>query len=209
MFQVCQPHVQCLYPVVVSFPGQTAVSVRPEIRALINMTSTSAELRELDRATDFAQRARETAVRYENRLFEAYSNAQYSEVLQWKGEWAAAEDRASEALGSHPHTDLIALWVSGRLQARQGRPEAGTTLDHAWSMAERTSEIQNMLPTAAAYVEYLWLSDQHDPERTARYREVLGEAMQLRSSSWAEGDLAFWLWKLGELSEVPEGIAEP
>jgi len=66
-----------------------------------------------------------------------------------------------------------------------------------------------MLPTAAAYVEYLWLSDQHDPERTARYRGVLGEAMQLRSSSWAEGDLAFWLWKLGELSEVPQRIAEP
>ena len=76
-------------------------------------------------------------------------------------------------------------------------------------MAERTSEMQNMLPTAAAYGEYLWLSDQHDPERTARYREVLGEAMQLRSSSWAEGDLAFWLWKLGELSEVPERIAGP
>ncbi len=180
-----------------------------EIRALINMTSTSAELRELDRATDFAQRARETAVRYENRLFEAYSNAQYSEVLQWKGEWAAAEDRASEALGSHSHTDLIVFWVLGRLQARQGRPEAGTTLDHGWSMAERSSEMQNMLPTAAAYVEYLWLSDEHDSDRTARFREVLGEAMRLRSSSWAEGDLAFWLWKLGELSEVPERIAEP
>ncbi|MEE8375019.1 MAG: AAA family ATPase [Acidimicrobiia bacterium] len=180
-----------------------------EIRALINMTAAAGGLRELERATDFAQRARETAVRYENRLFEAYSNAQYSEVLQWKGEWAAAEDRASEALGSHSHTDVLALWVLGRLQARQGRPEAGTTLDHAWSQAERTSEMQNMLPTAAAYVEYLWLSDQHDPERTARYREVLGEAMQLRSYSWAEGDLAFWLWKLGELSEVPQRIAEP
>ena len=26
---------------------------------------------------------------------------------------------------------------------------------------------------------------------------------------WAGGDLAFWLWKLGELSATPEGVAEP
>jgi ATP/maltotriose-dependent transcriptional regulator MalT len=180
-----------------------------EIRALINMTAVTADLRELDQAKDFARRAGETAVRYENRLFEAYSNAQYSEILAWKGEWATAEDLASEALGSHPHTDLIALWVLGRLQARQGRSEARATLNQAWSKAERTSEMQNMLPSAAAFVEYLWLRTRQDPNRTARFREILDEALRLRVSSWIVGDLAFWLWTHGELSEAPDGIAEP
>jgi DNA-binding CsgD family transcriptional regulator len=33
--------------------------------------------------------------------------------------------------------------------------------------------------------------------------------MSLTASSWLLGDLAFWLWKLGELSEVSDGVAEP
>ncbi len=55
-----------------------------------------------------------------------------------------------------------------------------------------------MIPTAAAYAEYLWLSDQNDPDRTVRFRKVMVEAEQLRISPWVIGDLAFWLLKLGE-----------
>ena len=179
-----------------------------EIRALLNMTSVAFERRELERAGDLAQRTRDTAVRYENRLLEAYARAQYAEVLSWKGEWAVAEDTATEVLGSHPHTDQLTGWVLGRLQARRGRPEAQETLDRIWSLAGRTGEMQNLLPTAAAQAEYMWLTGEDDPDRIAQFRKVLDGGLRLRSP-WPVGDLAFWLWKLGELSEAPEGIAEP
>ena len=179
-----------------------------ETRALTNMTSAAADRRQLELASDLAQRARDTADRYELRLLEAYAQAQYAEVLLWKGQWTTAEDNATEVLGSHPHTDLLTGWVLGKLQTRRGRPEARLTVADTWMQAEHTGEMQNMLPAAAAVSEFMWLTGDDDPDRIASVREVLDEGIRQRNS-WTGGDLAFWLWKLGELSETPEGIAEP
>jgi ATP/maltotriose-dependent transcriptional regulator MalT len=183
-----------------------------ETRALYNMASAAFELRELELASDLAQQAIDTAVRYEIRAFENFARAMYAEILIWKGEWVAAEDLSAQVLGSHPQrnflNELIAGRVLGRLQARQGRPEAQATLDRTWSLAEVNAEMQNLLPTAAALAEYMWLTGDDDPDRIARFREVLDEGIRLEFP-WAGGDLAYWLWKLGELPEAPEGIAEP
>ncbi len=54
----------------------------------------------------------------------------------------------------------------------------------------------------------MWLTDKADSDLIARFREVLDEGVRLEKD-WASGDLALWLWKLGELSATPEGIAEP
>ena len=180
-----------------------------EIRALVNATAAASRLRDLDRAHEFAQRSRDMAVQYENRQLEAFALALHSEVLHWKGNWGQAEDMASSVISSQPHTTATALWVLGRLQARQSRPEAGTTLDQAWAMAERTREMQNVLPTAAACAEHLWLTDQTNSDRIALFKGALHEAMQFQVIPWDLGDLAFWLWKLGELAETPKSIAEP
>jgi len=179
-----------------------------ETRALINMTGAAADLRQVERAGDLAQRARDTAARYEFRILEFYAQAHYAEVLQWKGDWAAAEDTATEVLGSHPHAEVLAGWVLGTLQARVGRSEARATLDRTWSLAEANAAIQNLAPAAAAFAEYMWLTDMDDPDRIARFREVLDEAIRL-ASPWPAGSIAFWLWKLGRLSTIPDGIAEP
>ncbi|MCH6574925.1 MAG: hypothetical protein IH795_06940, partial [Bacteroidetes bacterium] len=88
-----------------------------ETLVLINMASAAVEVRELEKAGPLAQQARHTAARYEIRIMEHYALSIYAEFLFWKGEWIAAEDFADRTLkfvGS----------VLGRLQARQGRPEA-------------------------------------------------------------------------------------
>ncbi len=180
-----------------------------EIRALINMTTVLADVRELDRAKDFGRRACDTASRYENRLLENGALANYSEVLLWRGEWAMAENAAFETFDSGVlYNQVIAGRVIGRLQARQGRPEAQATLGRTWEWAEEADELQTILPTAAALAELMWLEDMVDSDRTARFRTALEDSIQV-GDSWIAGDLAFWLWKLGELSDVPEGIAEP
>jgi tetratricopeptide (TPR) repeat protein len=184
-----------------------------ETHALVNMLSAAAERRELELASDLARRAIDTAARYEIRAFENFAGAMYARVLVWKGEWVAAEDLSTQMLGSHLQRtpvlhELIAGSVLGRLQARQGRPEAKFTLDRTWSLVEVNDEWDNLLPTAAALAEYMWLTGDHDLVRLARFREVLDEALRF-GASFGAGDLAFWLWKLGELNEAPEGIAEP
>ena len=181
-----------------------------ETHALVNMLSAAAERRELELASDLARRAIDTATGYEIRAFEIFVRVTYAEVLAWKGEWVAAEDLSAQVLGSHRNSlsELIAGRVLGRLQARRGRPEAQDTLDRTWSLVEVNAEMSNLLPTAAALAECMWLTGEVDPDRIARFREVLDEGLRL-DHTWAGGDLALWLWKLGELSATPEGVAEP
>jgi DNA-binding CsgD family transcriptional regulator/tetratricopeptide (TPR) repeat protein len=183
-----------------------------EIRALYNMASAAAERRELESVSDLAQRAIDTAARYELRAAENFARATYADILIWKGEWVAAESLAAEVLRSRPGRNLlsesIAGRVLGRLQARQGIPEAKDTLDRTWSQSESAGEMRNLLPTAAAQAEYVWLTGEVDSDRITRFREVLDEGLRL-GFPWVGGDLAFWLWKLGELPATPEGIAEP
>ncbi|MCH7586255.1 MAG: AAA family ATPase [Acidobacteria bacterium] len=180
-----------------------------ENRALHNMAAAALDRRELELASDLAQRTIDTATRYE--ISPNYARAVYADVLIWKGDWDAAEDLAAEVLRSHPQrstrSEVTAGYVLGRLQARQGIPQAQDTLDRTWSQAEAVGEMQHLIPTAAALAEYMWLTGDHDPDRIARFREVLDEGHL--ENTWVGGDLAFWLWKLGEMSGAPEGIAEP
>lgn len=179
-----------------------------EVRALINMTGVALDSFEIERGADLAQKARDAAVRYEIQVLESYATADLAQALEWGGDWAAAEDAATEALESHPHSEVIAGWVLGRLQARQGRPEARATLIRAWSLAEASTEIQNLCPAAAAQAEYLWLTGEDDPDLITRLLEVLEEGSRHRMP-WFAGSLALWLWKLGRLEDIPSGIAAP
>ena len=178
-----------------------------EVYALLNMAGLAADVREVDRAADLAQRARNAAARYEIRPLEIHLLAMYSEILLWKGDWAGAEDAATEVLGSHSHAETIAWRMLGTLQARRGRPEARATLDRMWSLADASGELQNLDPAASALAEYMWLSGEDDPARIARLREILDRG--LRSGfSWPSGALGFWAWKLGILATIPDRLSE-
>jgi DNA-binding CsgD family transcriptional regulator/tetratricopeptide (TPR) repeat protein len=192
--------------------AQRAGDAHEETRALFNLASAVAARCEMELASDLAQQAIGTAVRYEIRSLEKVARALYAEILEWRGEWVVAEDLSAELLESSPGRNflhvLMAGRVLGRLQARRGVPEARDTLNHTWSSTEVNAEMQHLLPAAAALAEYMWLTGDDDPHRLTRFRDVLEKGLR-PDNHWIGGDLAFWLWKLGELSEAPEGIAEP
>jgi DNA-binding CsgD family transcriptional regulator/tetratricopeptide (TPR) repeat protein len=178
-----------------------------EVRALSNMAGMYGDVRDMSRATDFVQRARDTAARYELRSVEASSVAMYCEFLLWNGEWAEAEDAADEALRTSTHNELTALRVLGTIQARRGRNEAGTTILAMWSLV-KPGEGATIVDTAAAgLAEYLWLSEENDPELIRQLEEVLADGISL-GTPWPSGAFAFWMWKLGLLAEAPEGTAD-
>jgi ATP/maltotriose-dependent transcriptional regulator MalT len=180
-----------------------------EIRALINMGAAAGDLRDVERSGELALRARDTAARYEIRILESAANVQYSQVLLWRGDWAAAEDTATEAAASaSDYARAIADVVLGSVFTRQGRPEARALLDRAWSRAETAREIQHLCPAAAARGQYMWTNAERDSEALERFASVLDEATRV-GIAWPAGELAFWLWKLGEISEPPDGIPEP
>jgi DNA-binding CsgD family transcriptional regulator len=202
--------------------------------ALLNMAEVAAEHRDVEQAGELSQRARDMAARYEIRINEHAASAHYAKVLDWKGEWAAAEDVALEAIGAHyasvldsqaelatgegsPSEDngrvlfysqLVAGQVLGNLQARQGRSAALSTLTGIWRRADAGNEMQILLLSAAGLAEHMWLKGEGNPALIARFLEVLNDTRRL-TFPWSAGWLAYWLWMLGELSDAPEGIAEP
>lgn len=178
-----------------------------ESYALVCLAGLAADIRDVERASDLAQRARNTAARHEIRHLENYAQAMYAEILVWKGDWHAAEDAATQVIGTNPHSEIVALRMLGAIQARRGRAEAKTTLVRMWSLAEASGELQHIDPGASVLAEYLWLSGEDDPAQMERLTEVLDRSMA-SGFLWPSGALAFWMWKLGLLTTVPDRVSD-
>jgi hypothetical protein len=131
-----------------------------------------------------------------------------------QGDWAGAEQDARAALASgrleariskaHRWLALVAL---GRLQARRGDRQAAASLDEAAEWAFATGELQGVGPVAAARAEHAWLEG--EVERVALEASRGFELATEVGHPWYVGELAFWLWRVGALAEIPVVAAEP
>jgi DNA-binding CsgD family transcriptional regulator len=178
-----------------------------EVRALGNMAGMAGDVRDIERASDYARRARDTAARYEMPAMEADAQATYAEFLLWKGAWDEAEDTASSSLDSRPSTAALAWRVLGTLQTRRGRSEARAAVERMWSLARTSNLLTNIDPAAALIGEYLWLSGDDDPVWVEQLLDVLASGLDA-GRPWPSGALAFWTWKLGLIDTAPEGSAD-
>jgi DNA-binding CsgD family transcriptional regulator/tetratricopeptide (TPR) repeat protein len=178
-----------------------------EGRALLNHAWAAAEFRDLPIAADYTQRAIASAARHELASIESYSTAMYARVLDLEGKWAEAEDLARDLLDAAAIPQMVVLPILGAIEARKGRDTATATLSQAWEMSSVANEFQRLGPAAIAVAEHAWITGIDDlPMKDLK--RVLVTGLE-HGFTWSTGSLAFWLWKLGELSETPEGIAEP
>ena len=95
----------------------------------------------------------------------------------------------------------------GRLRTRRGDPHADEPLDQAWSLATATGDLQRLWPVAAGRAEAAWHAGRPD-----KIGDIVlltyQQAVQLRHE-WAVGELGYWLWLAGSITEVPAGAATP
>jgi DNA-binding CsgD family transcriptional regulator/tetratricopeptide (TPR) repeat protein len=178
-----------------------------EVITLTNMAGMFGDVRDVARATDFAQRARDTASRYDIRTMSLYAQSLVAEYLLWQGDWDAAENAANDALEASPHVEGEALRVLVAIQARRGRVDARSAVVRMWSTFQSQHGQSALDPAASTMAEYLWLSGDDDPEMIARLHEALAAGLEL-GRPWPSGPLAFWMWQLGLLDHVPDGSAE-
>ena len=178
-----------------------------ESRALFNHAWAAVEYRDLPIASDYIQRGIASAARHELPALEAYAEAMYARVLELKGDWTHAENLASDLLNSMALSRMVVLPVLGIIEARRGQDSAESRLTEAWEMSVLANENQRLVPAALALAEQAWLSGNVDLP-LSEIRKVMIADLD-KGFSYSPGAIAFWLWKLGELSEVPEGIAEP
>lgn len=177
-----------------------------EADALLVLASKAADVRDLARAIDLAERARTTAARHELWGMETYIRAVIAELDLWTGDWLAAQDHASEAMGV-PDAEAIAWRILATIDARRGRRGAAETVERMWAAAGATGEPLRMDPAAGVVAEYLWISGRTDADLLAQLDRELERGLR-NEVVWPSGTFAFWMWQLGRLPDVPSRLPD-
>jgi DNA-binding CsgD family transcriptional regulator len=137
-----------------------------------------------------------------------HMRAEHATYLFWEGRWAEAADAASSLLDERRLARISrinAIVVRARVRTRRGDPDVWPILDEALAETQRTEELQFLAPVAAARAEATWLAGRPG-DVEGMVRAILDMAVS-RGDPWAIGELAFWLWKAGWLTEAPRGAA--
>ena len=127
-----------------------------------------------------------------------------------QGRWTEAAQAAQEVLASPistAHGRIMAWLALGRLRARRGDPAAWTALDEALALAEGTNTLQRLAPVRAARAEAAWLEG--EAGAAAREASAAYDLALRKGHAWFAGELAYWQWKGGRLTEAPPIAAKP
>lgn len=130
-------------------------------------------------------------------------------LLMYWGRWTEATDQAALLLQRPDLSPLYRLqaWtVLGRVRTRRGDPEAADALDAALAIAGPTVDVDRRARVRAARAEAAWLAG--DPARAAAEAGIEYDAVVGYSDPWLAGEMAFWLWRAGQLPTIPP-VAEP
>ncbi|HEV7961331.1 MAG TPA: AAA family ATPase [Actinoplanes sp.] len=177
-------------------------------RALVNLATLSVEWMDLDAAEERLDRVLAFTTARDLDGYTRHVLGHRARLLLIRGDWAGAYADAEQALAGseQPGGALVeSLAVRGTIRARRGDPGAQADLTLAAERGYPTGERQFVVPAAVALAEYFWLAG--DPARAAAEARR-GLAVD-GGHPWFAGELAFQLWRTGELTEPPQCAAEP
>jgi DNA-binding CsgD family transcriptional regulator/tetratricopeptide (TPR) repeat protein len=123
------------------------------------------------------------------------------------GDAAHTSMGGSNSLGIPAYVRIIALTAMGRIRARRGDPEAEDVLAEALELAGPTGFFRRLAPIRAARAELAWLAG--DWSRAAAEIHAVFDSTAGHRQGWLEGELALWLWRIGEVVTPPPGAAKP
>jgi DNA-binding CsgD family transcriptional regulator len=177
-----------------------------EVTAVLGIGYVALEVRDLEQASDFFQRGRDTAIRYELAALETSANCGYAEVLLWTGQWSKAEDLATELLSTDADDSRLHS-IIGTLRTRSGRDGGLEHLQRSWSSAARRGT-DFLLRSATALAERSWLVGDVERSLVEGFADVL-ELGLTNGYPWPAGSLAYWLIQLEVITEVPRTVPQP
>ncbi len=116
-------------------------------------------------------------------------------------------EAAACTFGVPRYIRAAALLALGRVRARRGDPDVWEALDEALALATPGGTFLRLGPIYAARAEAAWLEGNR--ERTQREAHAgLARADENRGGLIGD-ELAFWLWRAGELVAAPAGPSSP
>jgi DNA-binding CsgD family transcriptional regulator len=178
-------------------------------RAYYNLVSHSIVSRDFAGAQRYLDEGLAYCIEHDLDAYTLATQARRAHLNLERGYWDAAADEAEAVLTARPapQVKITALWVLARIRARRGDAVVYELLDEASSLAHATGELQRIGPVAAARAEAAWLTG--DTRKTAEEAKPAFELAMTRQNIWELGELSFWMWRGGQLSEPPLGAARP
>lgn len=127
------------------------------------------------------------------------------------GRFAEAEEDARKVLGAtEPRATLdriSALTAYGRLLVRTMDGAAGSVIDEAYEISVAVDSAQRIALNVSSIAEAAWLRD--DLGSVVDLLKTSFEKACVRRQPQAAGELAYWMWRAGELEEPPDFAALP
>ncbi len=179
-------------------------------RAFTNLSSGSVKIKN----HALAGRSLEEGIRYcEERDLDSWT----AYMLSWKarldldkGNWTQARNLADNLLKNENQPAIIkitAFIVLAKIIMRRGEKDALTLLLKAKAMSFETMELQRVIPSMVALLEYEWLTgktiiEKNDIDQTSRL-------MQRAGIDWEKNEFAFWMKIAGRHLVPAQEIAEP
>lgn len=178
-------------------------------QAYINLADTRIRGRAYAQATDYLRQGLAHCREHDLDTFGYALLGERARARLDQGDWAGAEEDTNTILnvpGLPTINRIPALLVLGLLHIRRGDPAAQQVLDEAQELAA-CGEMQDITPVAAARAEWWWLQgevEQSIAEAMAGFRVALP-----CQRPWYLGEVAIWLWRGGEMPDLPEGAIAP
>ncbi len=174
---------------------------------LLMLGSGAGEVRRYREAQGWLAELAELAGRRDEDYALAYARSWQARVHLETGHWEEALELATDVLAreASPISRLTALGVVGRLRVRRGDPRPEEPLEQALDMGNL--ELQHRWPALCGIAEMHWLAGRHAEGIT-----VVGAAYEqslTTDSAWAQGELGFWMWRLGAIGAPPPLAAPP
>jgi DNA-binding CsgD family transcriptional regulator len=179
-------------------------------RAYISLGHGFAECGQLHIATQHFERGIQYCAERDLDLPLLHMTALLAECRARLGNWDDALTLSRSVLDATdvaPASRFVALLVAGLVLTRKGEPGAGPLLEEGLTLADASRCIHFLGPLHAVRAEANFLAG-NPAGSMAEARAAYDLAVE-RGHPRYTGELAYWRWKGGEISEPPSNIAEP
>ncbi len=180
------------------------------IRAYINLGGMYMYRRNLAKADKLFSEGIEFSREKDLYVFGLCLAGHYAKVKMLYGDWDKATEMAAYVLDkkSVPAANrLMPLSVVTTIRSRRNDPRAGELLDLTLELSLKMGEKEKIISTITAKADYCWLRNKLDGI-TDELKYVYQMMLQT-NNPWTIGEIAYWMWKAGQLEEIPAHIAEP
>jgi DNA-binding CsgD family transcriptional regulator len=179
-------------------------------RAYVNLGSVHLQRRNLQAAIKYFSIGLEYGNEKDIYVYSLCIAGHYAKAKLHRGDWDESIELANSVLKQEsvpPGNTVMPLNVVGLIRARRNDPGALKLIDEAVKMALQMGELEKVVSTASAKAEYYWL--QNKLSELIDELNLIYDRIRNSNNRWAIGEIAYWLWKAGGLTKIPEMIAKP